>query len=185
MSGKPIALITLIVAVAVLGALYVAFQRSQPTVPPPQPAISDRATSAAPATPPVAPTAQAPSTPSVPSTAASPPTTAAQAPAAQAPAAAASAGPQPTVLRLAIDEIKPGVAVAPLKATQGESLKIVVTTDKAGQVEIHGYNRHIDVKPGVESAFEFRAEYAGRFPIHLHTNDGGHFELTAIEIQPK
>jgi hypothetical protein len=165
MAARSFALVALSISAVALIGLYVAFERSQPraagvTPPPTVPvAVATPTPSTAPALAPVAPEGWA--TPAFPSL------------------------PAPGPALIAIAKLKPGVGIPPVQAKQGDQVTIVLTSDKTGTVEIHGYGRSIAVKPGIESTLAFRADYAGRFPIHLHTRDGGHLEVTALEVQPK
>lgn len=88
-------------------------------------------------------------------------------------------------LRVAIENTKPGIAPAPLRATQGDSLTIDITSDRAGTVEIHGYGKQIEVAPGSVATLAFVANIAGRFPVDLHGRDGRHIDVTALEVQPR
>ena len=88
-------------------------------------------------------------------------------------------------LRVAIENTKPGIAAAPLHATQGDSLTIDITSDRAGTVEIHGYGKKIEVAPGSVATLAFVANIAGRFPVDLHGRDGRHIDVTALEVQPR
>jgi heme/copper-type cytochrome/quinol oxidase subunit 2 len=87
--------------------------------------------------------------------------------------------------RIAIEDVKPGVAIPVLKATQGDSVSIVVTSDRVGTLEIHGYRQEVSVTPGSETTLSFVATRAGRFPIDLHGSNGAHVEVTALEVQPR
>jgi FtsP/CotA-like multicopper oxidase with cupredoxin domain len=87
--------------------------------------------------------------------------------------------------RVTIENAKPGVAVPVLKATQGDSLTIDITSDRSGTLEIHGYGKTVAVTPGSESSVSFVATRAGRFPIDLHARDGRHLEVTALEVLPR
>ena len=87
--------------------------------------------------------------------------------------------------RVAIENTKPGVTAPVLKATQGDSLTIDVTSDRPGTVEVHGYQKKVDVAPGRVATLSFVATIAGRFPLDLHGRDGRHLDVTALEVQPR
>ena len=87
--------------------------------------------------------------------------------------------------RVAIENTKPGATVPVLKATQGDSLTIDITSDRPGTVEIHGYQKKVDVAPGHVATLSFVANIAGRFPVDLHGRDGRHLDVTALEVQPR
>jgi heme/copper-type cytochrome/quinol oxidase subunit 2 len=110
------------------------------------------------------------------------------APQAPAPPSPSEAPPPPSPakhLQVAIENSKPGVTVAVLKATQGDDVTIDITTDRAGTVEIHGYQKKIEVTPGQVATLSFVANIAGRFPVDLHGRDGRHVDVTALEVQPR
>ena len=98
---------------------------------------------------------------------------------------ASPAVPSSDSLRIAIDKAKPGEVLPVLLARQGDALTILITTNRAGMLEIHGYGQSIGIAPGAEAKLAFRARHAGRFPIHLHARDGAHLELTALEVRPR
>jgi heme/copper-type cytochrome/quinol oxidase subunit 2 len=100
-------------------------------------------------------------------------------------AAVADSTPPDSVFRLVIADLKPGVETPALKAKEGDKITIVITSTRSGTLEVHGYNRRIAVTPGAEVKLTFKADYAGRFPIHLHAGDGKHIEVTALEIMPR
>jgi hypothetical protein len=87
--------------------------------------------------------------------------------------------------QVAIGNTKSGIGAPPLKTTQGESVTIDITSDRAGTVEIHGYGKKIDVAPGSVATLSFIANIAGRFPVDLHGRDGHHVDVTALEVQPR
>jgi hypothetical protein len=165
MARRTTALIVIGTSVIALGGLYVTFERTWPH--------------AAAATALVTPGAGAASSPVV-----AAPT---RAPLISEPRVAAtlvqpsSSGP----FHIAITKEKPGVETRPLLAVQGDSVTIVLTTDQAGTVEVHGYGMSVAVKPESESTLAFRAERTGRFPIHLHVKDGRHLDVTALEVRPQ
>jgi hypothetical protein len=175
-------LVFLAISALVLAGLYVAFQRS------PQRGDGADAPARAPAVQAGSPAAVKPPDP--------PPAAAAQAepprevpavtPRPAADAAAVAKSPQPEgTFRIAIDDAKGGDVMPALGAKQGDAVTIVITTDRAGTLEIHGYGQRVEIAPGAEAKLAFVAKHAGRFPIHLHTRDGAHVELTAFEVQPR
>src|SRR5207244_13404347 len=86
---------------------------------------------------------------------------------------------------VAIENTKPGVTAPVLKATQGDSLTIDITSDRTGTVEIRGYQKKVDVAPGRVATLSFVATSAGRVPGGLHGRDGRHPDVTALEGQPR
>jgi hypothetical protein len=52
-----------------------------------------------------------------------------------------------------------------LEATQGDTLTINVTSDRAGEVHLHGYDIHFKTSPGQVASRTFRADKTGSFDI--------------------
>jgi len=100
-------------------------------------------------------------------------------------AAAQTQSSVPLPYRVAISKSQTGVAASVLKARQGDLISVVFVSDQAGTVEIHGYNRSVAVAPGVEATLTIQADQSGRFPVHLHSPQGAHIEVTALEVQPR
>ncbi|MEX0832503.1 MAG: hypothetical protein WD276_01310 [Actinomycetota bacterium] len=58
-----------------------------------------------------------------------------------------------------------------LETTVGSKVSIVVHSDTAGKVHIHGYEKLADVSAGGTATLSFVADAAGRFEVEFH---GGH-----------
>lgn len=56
-----------------------------------------------------------------------------------------------------------------------------ITTDKADQFHLHGYNKLIDLAPDRTATLTFKATLTGRFTYELH---GADLELGALEVYP-
>jgi hypothetical protein len=101
-------------------------------------------------------------------------------------AAAVPDARSPTIVfKLVIADLKPGVETPVLKAKQGDTITLAITSTRTGTLEVHGYNQRVAIAPDAEATLAFQAERAGRFPIDLHGRDGKHVELTALEIMPQ
>ncbi len=87
--------------------------------------------------------------------------------------------------RLAIVGGRLAEGPASLEAVQGDSITLVVSAEKGGEVHIHGYRQEVSLKPGAEATIAFRADRAGRYPIEYHDPGGGEAELAAIAVQPR
>ena len=104
----------------------------------------------------------------------------------QMPAASApDVAPPDHVFELVIADLKPGVGAPVLRAKEGDPIKLGITSRRSGTLEVHGYNQHVAVVPGTVATLVFKADHAGRFPIHLHDRAGEHLEVTALEILPR
>lgn len=71
------------------------------------------------------------------------------------------------------------------KAMQGDTVTLMIRSDRPGEVHIHGYEKRVVLEPGVEVSLSFRATDAGLFAIHLHDPDGSMHGLAILEVQPR
>lgn len=69
--------------------------------------------------------------------------------------------------------------------TQGQVVQVTVDSPRLnGNLAIHGLTGMSPIRGGGRTQFEFRSLYSGRFPVHFHGEDGSHFEIIALDIQP-
>jgi hypothetical protein len=95
--------------------------------------------------------------------------------------------------RLSISVPRPGQEFPVFKAAQGDTVTILISSDRAGQVHVHGYGETIDLTPGGEVTLMFSAQKPGFYPLHLHERlhfdePAGpilHRHLAALEVQPQ
>jgi len=83
-------------------------------------------------------------------------------------------------------EIAAGAAVggaAVARVSQGNWVTIKVTSDKAGELHLHGYDLTIQVAAGETRSPPFVAHATGRFPLEIH--EGGHGTLLYLEVYPR
>lgn len=59
-----------------------------------------------------------------------------------------------------------------LRATQGETVRLTVTTDEPGEVHLHGYDLTVDVVPDHPGELVVEATTAGAFAINFHVLGG-------------
>jgi hypothetical protein len=62
-----------------------------------------------------------------------------------------------------------GGAIERGKVRTGRKVRIVVTSDVADEVHLHGYDLSAEVAPGEEAEIEFEATIAGQFEIELES----------------
>ncbi|SFF44942.1 hypothetical protein SAMN04488120_104203 [Fontimonas thermophila] len=103
-----------------------------------------------------------------------PPAAAVPAPAQEAPAAPT---PRRFHLRVPADTGADGV----LRVRKGEAVVITVSSDRADELHLHGYDLTLDLRPGETGTLAFTAAHAGRFEIELHR---GHVALAVLEVIP-
>lgn len=70
-----------------------------------------------------------------------------------------------------------------LSATRGEVVSVVVRSDEAVTLHLHGYDRELEVPAGGEATLRLEADIAGRFPVESHASHG-HDTILYLEIQP-
>ena len=87
--------------------------------------------------------------------------------------------------RLSISSTLPVEEPPVFKAVQGDSVTLIVDSDRPGEVHVHGYERKIVLKSDGEVTLTFTAKDAGLFPLHLHDPDGAMHGLATLEVQPK
>jgi len=80
-----------------------------------------------------------------------------------------------------------------VRATQGAMLELAFAADETVELHLHGYDRHLTVRPGEEAVMQLDAKLAGRFPIEAHRFGGraggspsrGHVVLLYLEVHPR
>jgi hypothetical protein len=80
-----------------------------------------------------------------------------------------------------------------IQATQGTMLELAFAADETVELHLHGYDRHLTIRPGEEAVMRLDAKLAGRFPIEAHRFGGsvggspprGHVVLLYLEIHPR
>lgn len=74
---------------------------------------------------------------------------------------------QPTVVRITVRGGVPVGGVVRRSVDKGDRVVLVVTSDVADHVHVHGYDLFRDVAPGRRARIAFRATVPGRFEIEL------------------
>jgi hypothetical protein len=64
---------------------------------------------------------------------------------------------------------------------EGDRIWLVVRSDVADHVHIHGFDLFTDVAPGRPATFDFRADLTGSFDIELEDR---HVPLAELRVQP-
>jgi hypothetical protein len=91
--------------------------------------------------------------------------------------------PQPQVTTVRI-VVRDGKVVGGLQRTtvdQGKRVALVVSSDVADEVHLHGYDKMVDVTPGKPARLVFVASLPGRFEVELE--DRG-LQIADIEVRP-
>lgn len=95
---------------------------------------------------------------------------------------AAPVAAEPRTLEWRVQNGRVQQAPASLAVQQGELLRLSITSDRADQLHLHGYDRALALKPGVPAVLELTADHSGRFDLELHHSG---LELGALEVQPR
>lgn len=88
------------------------------------------------------------------------------------------AEPPAPVLTVRVEGGKPVGGVQRLTAKQGERVTLIVRSDTADEVHVHGYDLESNVGPGAPAKLTFAARLVGRFEVELHHSGEQIAELT-------
>ncbi len=69
-----------------------------------------------------------------------------------------------------------------MKVTEGDEVSLTLRSDHADELHVHGYDLHANVKAGVPTTLNFKADRSGRFTLELHHSN---VELGALEVSPR
>lgn len=94
-----------------------------------------------------------------------------------------TAPPRPEVVtvRLTVRGGRPVDGIARPSVKQGRRVRIVVRSDVADHVHLHGYDIMRDVAPGAPAQIVFTADFPGRFEIELEDRS---LQLAELEVRP-
>ena len=98
-----------------------------------------------------------------------------------APSPTASATPDAVVVTVTISGGKVSTPQARVDVPRGETVRLVVTSDVADELHVHGYDREAELKPGVPATVEFIADVAGSFEVETHES---HLLLLQLLVRP-
>jgi hypothetical protein len=93
--------------------------------------------------------------------------------------------PYPRTYRLTIRDQRLVRGPQVLAATQGDPITLIITSDHAGTLHVHGYEKEIVLTPDHETTLAFTADRVGRYGVDFHGPDHTRAELSALEVQPR
>lgn len=85
------------------------------------------------------------------------------------PAPSAAVASKPFVLTVSNGHRTAGPDTIEVKL--GDTVTVEVTSDQADEVHVHGYDRTLELPPGVAATLAFTADIPGSFEVELHSND--------------
>lgn len=100
----------------------------------------------------------------------------------QAAAAEDATAPGFEIHRFRVEEGARVAGPVVIEVGAGDAVTLMVTSDRADELHVHGYDLHADLRPGEAATLSFKAEHAGRFEIELHGADLG---LATLEVRPR
>jgi FtsP/CotA-like multicopper oxidase with cupredoxin domain len=72
-----------------------------------------------------------------------------------------------------------------LKVRQGDQVQVRFSSDQPVVLHLHGYDIDAKVTPPTPALMSFKANLAGRFPVHEHREGAGnHRAVLFIEVHP-
>lgn len=72
-----------------------------------------------------------------------------------------------------------------LKVRKGDQVQVRFTSDQPIVLHLHGYDVQTKVAPPAPAVLNFKADLAGRFPVHEHRHGpGNHRAVMFIEVHP-
>jgi plastocyanin len=88
-------------------------------------------------------------------------------------AAPTAGAPAPDVTEIRVTVAGGKVSPRPSihKIRLGQTVRLIVTVDKADEVHVHGYDREQKVAAGKPATLEFRADQPGSFEVETHESD--------------
>jgi hypothetical protein len=89
--------------------------------------------------------------------------------------------PQPTVIRIAVVNGAPKGGIVRESVDKGDRVVLVVTSDVADEIHLHGYDKSRDVAAGGTVRLPFRATIPGRFEVELESRG---VQIADISVQP-
>jgi hypothetical protein len=89
--------------------------------------------------------------------------------------------PSTVRIAIAVENGKPVGGVAKATVKQGQKVALVVRSDVADEVHLHGYDLHRDVDAGGTATIAFRAKIAGRFEAELEDRKE---QILSLTVEP-
>jgi hypothetical protein len=91
------------------------------------------------------------------------------------------APPAPTTIRITVRDGRPVGGIARPSVRQNDRVVLIVRSNVADHVHVHGYDFFADVAPGRRARIAFRATIPGRFEIELEDR---HVPIAELSVNP-
>jgi hypothetical protein len=101
-------------------------------------------------------------------------------PGAASPTPATPAEPAATEIKVGVAKGKVTPKAGARKVAKGKPVRIVVTSDKADEVHVHGYDKTAKIEAGKPKAIEFDATMPGKWEVELHEQE---LQLFSLQVQ--
>lgn len=85
------------------------------------------------------------------------------------------------IITITVENGKPVGGVAKATVKQGEKVALIVHSDVADEVHLHGYDLHRDVDAGGTATIAFKAKIAGRFEAELEDRQE---QILSLTVEP-
>ena len=76
----------------------------------------------------------------------------------------------------------------PIRIVEKDAVDLRWVSDEAVKLHLHGYDKKLQLRPGVPAVMSLTAHATGRFPITVHgwgAQGHGHDALTYLEVHPR
>ena len=90
--------------------------------------------------------------------------------------------PPPVTLRISVRDGRPVGGIARPTVQRDDRVVLVVRSDVASEVHVHGYDLDGRVAPGSPARIRFRATIPGRFEIEMHAHP--EFQIGELTVRP-
>jgi maltose-binding protein MalE len=87
----------------------------------------------------------------------------------------------PPTYTVSVKDAKPVGGIEKINVKKGDQLKIVVKSDTADEIHVHGYDFKKDVEAGGSVTFNFKATIDGAFEIELEDHKQ---QIAELAVQP-
>lgn len=96
---------------------------------------------------------------------------------------AAEAPAKPAVIAIEIRQSRRVAGPEVIRVTQGQEVRLWLTSDQDEELHLHGYDLHVHLHAGSPREWGFIAKHSGRFEFELHGK--GHEAISVVEVLPR